>query len=598
MTILQQIERELDDYLHGTVTISDGVQFSQYKLVKRIALYANKIYPKGKLTKRGEYKYWFDIIQPRIDSEVKNIDFDTKDITLVSDRKIDQVPLLIANARIKGYLKETGQAEQLNSAIEEGSGWGNVVFKKIKGSYERADLKNFFVINQTAECLDDSPVIERQEMTAADVRAKARVWDNVNDVLQSFWYEKRNPTATSSQNESTLRIYNIFERNGEVSEKALFEAQGKQGGDENKFLLAKIIVACKSNDGSGAKKVLYAQPLSGKMCDIYKEYHRGRYAGRWLREGLYEILMDCQTRGNEIGNQLARGLEWASKTFFYTKDRLIVQNILTDINNGDMIKAEMIAQVPVRMEGFDQLVADWNRIVQIANDLANSREIVMGATMPSGTSFRMGAMLNANANKLFEFIREKLAITFTDVFHDWILPELLKDLKAKDIMKITGDPSLMDRFYDVLANTWYIDNLPSLPPHGPDAQQFLIEQEKERLQQRGDLFIQLSQEIWADFEPSVSVNITGENVNLEGDLETLSTFIALEQDPVRRTALIEMAMDKKGIDVGSLPKSLPQQLMPPATNGPAASPSPTSPAPQNVPSPQPTNKQIVATGKR
>jgi hypothetical protein len=394
------------------------------------------------LTKRGEYKYWFDIIQPRIDSEVKNIDFDTKDITLVSDRKIDQVPLLIANARIKGYLKETGQAEELNSSIEEGSGWGNVVFKRIKGSYERADLKNFFVINQTAECLDDSPVIERHEMTASELRQKSGVWKNVDEVLASSWDEKRNPTPTSSQNETSIRIYNIFERNGEVSEKALFEAQGKDGGSEDKFLLAKIIVACKTNDGTGGKTVLFAEPLTGDMCDIYKEYHRGRYAGRWFREGLIEILMDCQTRGNEIANQIARGLEWASKTFFYTKDRLIVQNILTDINNGDIIKSEQVSQVPVRMEGFDQLVADWNRIVEIANDLANSREIVMGATMPSGTSFRMGAMLNANANKLFEFIREKLAITLTDVFHDWILPELLKDLKAKDIMKITGDPKL------------------------------------------------------------------------------------------------------------------------------------------------------------
>src|SRR5580765_6656017 len=171
MKILDQIERELNDYLHGTVTISDGYQFSQYKLVKRITLYANKIYPKGKVTKRGEYKYWYDITQPRVDSEVKNIDFDTKDILLYSDRKEDQIPLLIANARIKKYLKETGQAEELNSAIEEGSGWGNVVYKKIKGGYERADVKNFFVINQTAECLDESPVIERAEMTAADLRA-------------------------------------------------------------------------------------------------------------------------------------------------------------------------------------------------------------------------------------------------------------------------------------------------------------------------------------------------------------------------------------------------------------------------------------------
>ena len=43
-------------------------------------------------------------------------------------------------------------------------------------------------------------------------------------------------------------------------------------------------------------------------------------------------------------------------------------------------------------------------------------------------------------------------------------------------------------------------------------------------------------------------------------LQSLATFIQLEQDPVRRTALIEMAMKKTNIDVSSLPKSSPEQL--------------------------------------
>ena len=43
-------------------------------------------------------------------------------------------------------------------------------------------------------------------------------------------------------------------------------------------------------------------------------------------------------------------------------------------------------------------------------------------------------------------------------------------------------------------------------------------------------------------------------------METLSTFIALEADPIRRTALIELAMRKKNIDVASLPKTPPQPV--------------------------------------
>ena len=60
-----------------------------------------------------------------------------------SDAKIDELPCLIVNLKLKEYLWETCQAEEINSAIEEGSGWGNVVWKKIKEGYERVDLKEF-----------------------------------------------------------------------------------------------------------------------------------------------------------------------------------------------------------------------------------------------------------------------------------------------------------------------------------------------------------------------------------------------------------------------------------------------------------------------
>ena len=47
-------------------------------------------------------------------------------------------------------------------------------------------------------------------------------------------------------------------------------------------------------------------------------------------------------------------------------------------------------------------------------------------------------------------------------------------------------------------------------------------------------------------------------------MQDLATFIQLEIDPIRRQALIELAMAKKNIDVASLPKSEPQPLPQPS----------------------------------
>ena len=69
-------------------------------------------------------------------------------------------------------------------------------------------------------------------------------------------------------------------------------------------------------------------------------------------------------------------------------------------------------------------------------------------------------------------------------------------------------------------------------------------------------------QFFEDFEPHVFVDITGEGLNLNADLQTLSTFAQLEQDPVRRQAIIEVMARKKGLDFGSLPKSPPAPMQP------------------------------------
>jgi len=204
-----------------------------------------------------------------------------------------------------------------------------------------------------------------------------------------------------------------------------------------------------------------------------------------------------------------------------------------------------------------------------ADKLCNSYEVVQGESMASGTPFRLGALLNANANKLFDFIREKLGIALQEMFKEWILPDLVKDLKSKDILRLTGDPKYLRRFYEMAVNGWYVRNLVSIGPHTPEQADMLKARKTEELQARPEVSIKLIKGVFDGFKPRCKVIITGENVNLMAELETMSTFIGLEMDSVRRTALIEKAMRMKGIDVEDLPKSPPQALAPQGEPAPA-----------------------------
>ena len=183
--MISKIKKEIESYKSHNVEIGEGMRYSAYKTIRRISMFQNEYYPTGKTDSQGNYKFFFNIIRPRSNSEIKNIDFDSKDIVLMSDADEDSGKLLIANARLKDFLRETGQAAKLNEAVERGTEWGNVIWKKIKGGYKIMELDKFFVLNQTAETLEDSDVIEYEVMTPVDIRKKADVWDNVEKLIES-----------------------------------------------------------------------------------------------------------------------------------------------------------------------------------------------------------------------------------------------------------------------------------------------------------------------------------------------------------------------------------------------------------------------------
>ncbi len=562
--LISQIEREVWQYHNEVVPIGDFQEYSQYKLVRRIAMFESKVYPTGKFDTQGNYKFWFDINTPAIDSEVKNIDFDTKNVEVHSDNRLDVLPDIVVNLRLREWMRENGQAEELNSAIEEGSGWGNVVWKRVGGGYERVDLKNFYVINQTAYSLQDSAVIERHQLTQSDLRAQGG-WKYINEVIEHCKSNTYAQTLETQSVETTTPFYDIYERNGEVLLSSLKEYNEEVFSEEDKkkTVLAKVIIAAVKGSGTNSingKYILFADQISSMP---YEEYHRGRYKGRWWREGLYELLFDVQVRANQVGNQLARGLEWASKVIFTDEGRLIYQNVLTDLNNGDIIQSKNLRQVEVRMQGLDQLANEWNRLIELRNETANSREVVQGITPASGTPLGTSQLLNANAGKLFDFLREKLSIPLSRIFTNWIVPKIVKELKIKDVVRLTGDSQMLKRFKELIVNGWYIENLLAIGPHTQEMAEGLKIAKLEELDKRPQLLVTAIKGYFDKYKARVSVDITGEGVNTDAEVETIVQFAGLESDPVRRSAMIELGMLRKGIDVAGLPKSPPVAMATP-----------------------------------
>ena len=68
----------------------------------------------------------------------------------------------------------------------------------------------------------------------------------------------------------------------------------------------------------------------------------------------------------------------------------------------------------------------------MAREVSNSTEAVTGEQPPSGTPYRLQALLNAEANGLFILMRENKGLHLEEIMRRYVLPHFKKTLKNSD----------------------------------------------------------------------------------------------------------------------------------------------------------------------
>lgn len=565
MNIYKIIENEITDYESKKTEISKGVHRSAFKRIKRIAFFQNEGGEDNKIDELGQYQYWLKPIKVYIDSTVKNLRIDTKNFLLFSINPIKDFPVVFTlNGALREYLFDTNRDTQLKEDVEYYVGWGNCLWRKTEEGYELCDLSNTYIINQSAKTVDETPIIERHQLTQSQLRAMEGVFDNIDNVIKDCGGKTFSATKNTTEDTTTNDIYEIFIRNGEISEKDLFEAQGKEGGDPNKFQLARIAVAGIDKNKSDKKYVLLAEPFGKKiMSDFFKEAHLGNYNNTWLREGLYEMFFDYIVAIREIDNDIQEGLEWASKVIFGASDVQTFQSVRTDIENGRIVKTKDLHQIDVRLQNLDQLIARRNNLIEEMDKVAHSFEITQGQTPPSGTPLGSTRIADDNAGKHFVVLRQKFTIPLKHIYKEWVLDKIVKNIKAQDIIKITGDENVLQQFRQLAVDSWYTKNLVKIGFHTPEMAEQIKAEKMDEIS-KYDALVKNLPAVWDGVMKRLYITITGENMNMEENLSTLTALLSLEQDPIRRAHILDMIYAIKNIPIPPPPAPVqqPQQTTP------------------------------------
>jgi hypothetical protein len=298
--------------------------------------------------------------------------------------------------------------------------------------------------------------------------------------------------------------------------------------------------------------ILYKEDRDGKE-PLYKECHYDRISGRWLGVGLVEDGEELQAIKNKSINQILEAQDLANTILFQTRDESVVENVLTELENGDLIHSKTgISTINTNAINLNIHSVINNEVEQLYNNLSNTYEITTGESLPSGTPFSLGALIERNAQKHFDQVREKLGMFWEEILQDWVLPEIMKDINKKHILEITTKEEAMEINRILIKNKVWDATKEYIIANGRSPLEQDIQQIESVLsdyyEQKGT-FLDIPSNFYKDIERDVKIIIVNEKANKQVITQELMTAIQmLSQNPaMAQNPLFKRVLDWAGI---------------------------------------------------
>lgn len=564
-SIFAQIRQESDEFYDNSIEVVPGYVFNQYETIKRIHLYLNSQYEDGS-SYLGRDKLFFNVVNSPCEVAMRMLNIDTKNIRLYPSNPKSYFSTYLLEKELKQWLKTSKMGQMLNQIAEEAPRYGSVVIEKTKDGASLVDLRKL-ILDPTVERIQKSRFVTTiSYFTPSELRATG--WDNVDTAIERFSngegmqsYEDEGSIVTQMQSTPYIKVH---KRYGEVPEWWL------DGGKSEKMVKAVFIVAgseqqLENSEGKpiGEMGVVLFKSRWHKPYP-FKDFHYTKVKGRWMGLGIVEMLFDVQVRINELKNQKRVSMELSSFHLFTTPDKTIVRNVLTDLQNGDLlISPNGITPVANEERNLPAFKDEEESYKLQADRLSFAFEAVTGAPMPSSTPATNALLANQSATSVYAFKRENLAIFLQEFFNDLVLPQLMKDLTPEHIMRFVGSAQELMKIDLAAAELIANDFVKQKIMQGEVVTQEEVDQVKQEYIESNrklgeNRFLKIKQGLYHDAEFEFDFIIGNEQADPATIVQnTQAVFMAIAQNPaILQDPLVKMMFFKYAEQLGVSPAEI------------------------------------------
>jgi len=514
MDITTFVTDKIELWERGTVQITAGLTFNAYQTIKKILFYTESKYESGQKDRRGKLKPFFNIVNFRVNVATRATDLDTKDIQIVADEPQFMPMSFLLQKEVYNWMKDANFAKTLNEMGQTRAKFGGVLVKKCieqeEGEEEELELE---VVDWRNVIVDpanpEDMVIEKHYLIENELAEKDGVWEGVREAIDLV------RTLPGKKLE-------VFEVTAELP-----EAYAPEGGDKYTYRIQKFFLYNKTRGGKST--ILYHEFLDEFP---YKYLPWENINGR-LGRGIVEDGFEAQQWTNDAVIKEKEAMELGSKVIFKSTDPTIQNNILSEVENGQIIKIAQGSDLAIantitnNLPEFRALIQSWDSQLEKTTSTFNA---VTGETMPSGTAYRTTAILNQEATSMFDYRREEMGIFLVEIFTDWIIPYLLKKFNKAHILAAEFTPeelvAIDDSFANYDANQKMKESiLAGKPVYAEDYAQLVKETKDLLMKSKDKRFLDIPKGQYKNWKPKVTILTTGEQKNKAVILESLNNVL-------------------------------------------------------------------------
>ena len=555
------------------IEVEEGWNWSMKAHLKQSFLYLNSQFLENN-SDRTERPFK-NIVLPILNIQFRTEDFDVKDIELYVDNPDEYHKSLL----IKKYHDNWALENEIDTYIDEMvvsyCTYGGILARKRldKVRPDVVDLRTLAFCNQTD--ILAYPFGIKHEFSPAELREASDLWGD-GDKGATMDIETL-ITKAKKEGDKTIEV---FEIHGNMPIEWM-QGRDLEEWDDSKDIPQVQIISYYMDENSDKQGVTLFKSKEPKLN--FKFLARDPIEGRALGRGGVEEIFQPQEWTNWDEIKITEMLAGAAKTLYASDDiQFKSRNNLNNVKNNQVFtlqegkRIDQINTFPQNLGAFnDSVVRFWNH----AQLVGGAPDPLVSETPSSGTPFKLYEAQLIEGKGMHKYRQDKLAVFMDEIYRDWILPHLAKEVSKEQIfmqeLSVDEIQTVAEKIVIKKANQFKIKMILTGQEVNEDLVEDIRQKVKEEIAKKGTKwFFKILKDEMKDAPFKVMTNIAGKQKNLalmtDKVVNVLRQLIAtpqIRQDKGAMKALNEI-LEFSGMSPMMFDAVPPPQIQPSASTQP------------------------------